>query len=46
MTICNFAFKRDFNKELKDSGVLVATAGPAWPDQAKMVFAEKDPFFH
>ncbi|MGH9957824.1 MAG: YciI family protein [Pyrinomonadaceae bacterium] len=30
---------RDFNKELKDSGVLVATAGLAWPDQAKMVHA-------
>ena len=38
----NFAFMRDFNKELKDSGVLVATAGLAWPDQAKMVHAGKD----
>jgi hypothetical protein len=33
----NFAFMRAFNKELKDSGVLVATEGLAWPDQAVIV---------
>jgi hypothetical protein len=38
----NFAFMRSFNKELKESGVLVATAGLAWPDQAKMVHGAKD----
>jgi len=35
----NFAFMRDFNKELEDSGVLVATEGLAFPDQAKIVRA-------
>ncbi|MGH9840804.1 MAG: YciI family protein [Blastocatellia bacterium] len=35
----NFAFMRAFNKELKDSGVLVATEGLGWPDQAKIVRA-------
>lgn len=38
----NFAFMRAFNKELKDSGVLVATEGLAFPDQAKMVHAGSD----
>ena len=38
----NFAFMRNFNKELKESGALVATAGLAWPHQAKMVRAGKD----
>ena len=32
-----FAFMHAFNKELKDSGVLVATEGLAFPDQAKIV---------
>jgi len=35
----NMAFMRAFNKELQDSGVLVDTAGLAWPDQAKIVRA-------
>jgi hypothetical protein len=34
-----FAFMHAFNKELKDSGVLVATEGLAFPDQAKIVRA-------
>ena len=38
----NFAFMRSFNKELKDAGVLVSTAGLAWPDQAVIVHAGKD----
>ena len=38
----NFAFMRTFNKELKDSGVLVATEGLAWPDQAVIVRAGSD----
>ena len=38
----NFAFMRAFNKELKDSGVLVATEGLAFPDQAKLVRAGAD----
>ncbi|HYA24950.1 MAG TPA: YciI family protein [Terriglobales bacterium] len=38
----NVAFMRAFNKELKDSGVFVATEGLAWPDQAKIVRAGKD----
>ncbi|HEV2835870.1 MAG TPA: YciI family protein [Pyrinomonadaceae bacterium] len=33
----NIAFMRNFNKELKESGVLVGTAGLAFPDQAKIV---------
>jgi hypothetical protein len=33
------AFMRAFSKELKDSGVFVATEGLAFPDQAKMVRA-------
>ena len=35
----NMAFMRAFSKELKDSGVFVATEGLAWPDQAKIVRA-------
>jgi hypothetical protein len=38
----NFAFMRAFNKELKDEGVLVATEGLAWPDQAVIVRAGSD----
>ncbi len=38
----NFAFMRAFNKELKESGVLVATEGLAFPDQAKLVRAGAD----
>src|SRR5215470_4282038 len=37
-----FAFMRAFHKELKDSGVLVATEGLAFPDQARIVRAGKD----
>ena len=37
-----FAFMHAFNKELKDSGVLVATEGLAFPDQAKVVRAGND----
>ena len=35
----NSAFMQKFNKELQDEGVLVSTAGLAWPDQAKIVKA-------
>ena len=38
----NFTFMRAFNKELKESGVLVATEGLAFPDQAKIVRAGND----
>jgi hypothetical protein len=38
----NIAFMRNFNKELKESGVLVGTAGLAFPDQAKIVKAGKN----
>jgi hypothetical protein len=38
----NIAFMRAFSKELKDSGVFVATEGLAFPDQARMVRAGKD----
>ncbi|MGH9434174.1 MAG: YciI family protein [Terriglobia bacterium] len=34
-----FAFMHAFNKELKDSGALVAAEGLAFPDQAKVVRA-------
>jgi hypothetical protein len=37
----NIAFMRNFNKELSDSGVLVQTAGLAYPDQAKLVRADR-----
>ena len=35
----SMAFMRAFSKELKDSGVFVATEGLAFPDQAKIVRA-------
>jgi hypothetical protein len=38
----NITFMRNINKELKDEGVLVTTAGLAWPDQAVTVTAAKD----
>ena len=38
----HFAFMREFNRELKDAGVLVATEGLAFPDQAKTVRAASD----
>ncbi|HUI43147.1 MAG TPA: YciI family protein [Terriglobia bacterium] len=37
-----FEFMHAFNKELKDSGVLVATEGLAFPDQARIVRAGRD----
>ena len=37
-----FAFMHAFNKELKDSGVLVSTEGLAWPAQAVIVRAGSD----
>src|SRR5271165_4535837 len=37
-----FAYMHAFNKELKDSGVLVATEGLALPHQAKVVRAGSD----
>jgi hypothetical protein len=38
----HFAFMHAFNRELKDAGVLVATEGLAFPDQAKSVRAASD----
>lgn len=38
----NAAFMRDFSKELKDSGVFVATEGLGWPGEAKIVRAGKN----
>jgi len=38
----HFAFMHSFNKELRESGVLVATGGLGFPDQAKKVTAAKD----
>jgi hypothetical protein len=38
----NVAFMRAFSKELKDSGVFVATDGLAWPSEAKSVRVGKD----
>lgn len=35
-------FMRSFNKELKESGVFVATEGLGWPNQAKLVKAGKN----
>jgi hypothetical protein len=37
-----FAFMHKFNKELKESGVLVAAEGLGFPNQAKMVRAGSD----
>jgi hypothetical protein len=33
----NVAFMRAFSKELKDSGVFVASEGLGWPNEAKLV---------
>ncbi len=38
----NVAFMRAFSKELRESGVFVATEGLGWPNQAKLVRAGKD----
>jgi hypothetical protein len=38
----NVAFMGGFSKELKDSGVFVATEGLGWPGDAKIVRAGKD----
>jgi hypothetical protein len=38
----NVAFMREFSKELKDSGVFIATEGLAWPSEAKIVRASRD----
>ena len=38
----NIAFMRAFNQELKDAGILVGTAGLAFPDRAKIVHAGKN----
>jgi hypothetical protein len=38
----NVAFMREFSKELKDSGVFIATEGLAWPSEAKIVRARHD----
>jgi hypothetical protein len=38
----NVEFMRGFSKELKDSGVFVATEGLGWPHEAKIVRAGKD----
>jgi hypothetical protein len=38
----NIACMRSFNKELKDSGVFVATEGLAFPNQARIVRAASD----
>ncbi len=35
----NVAFMRAFSKELKDSGVFVASEGLSWPDEARLVRA-------
>src|SRR3954470_17127446 len=38
----HIAFMMSLNKELKASGELVSAEGLAWPDQAKLVRADKD----
>jgi hypothetical protein len=38
----NVAFMGGFSKELKDSGVFIATEGLGWPGDAKIVRAGKD----
>lgn len=38
----NAAFMRTFSKELKDSGVFVATEGLGWPAEAKVVRVGKN----
>ena len=35
-------FMLGFNKQLKEAGELVSAEGLAWPDQAKLVRADKD----
>ena len=35
----NVAFMREFSKELKDSGVFVASEGLGWPKEARLVRA-------
>lgn len=35
----NVSFMRNFNKQLKEEGVFVATEGLGWPEQAKIVRA-------
>ncbi|HLN02381.1 MAG TPA: YciI family protein [Bryobacteraceae bacterium] len=38
----HYAVLKGINKELSESGEFVATAGLAWPDQARVVRAGKD----
>src|SRR4051794_38671106 len=38
----NMAFMRNLSKELKEEGIMIATEGLAWPDQAVIVHAGKD----
>lgn len=38
----NLEFMRDFNKELKEAGILVSTEGLDWPSEARLVRAGKD----
>jgi hypothetical protein len=38
----NVAFMREFSKELKDSGVFVASEGLGWPNEARLVRALQD----
>lgn len=38
----HIAFMIGFNKELSEAGELVSAEGLAWPDQAKLVRADKD----
>src|SRR5262245_34922107 len=38
----NIVFMRQIGKELRESGVLVASEGLAFPDQAKIVHAARD----
>jgi hypothetical protein len=38
----HIAFMINFDKELKETGELVSAEGLAWPDQAKLVRADKD----
>jgi hypothetical protein len=38
----NIQFMRTFTKELRDEGVFVATEGLAWPNEAKIVRADKN----
>jgi len=38
----NVEFMQRFNKELRDSGVLINTAGLAWPQEARLVRAGDD----